>query len=88
MHHVELTESVRRLVTGAFAELQLAGGAELRETLLLHGGIYCGRRFELPGGHALWFFEEDQVKVYGAEGRLLRVIDRASAVSQPLRMAA
>src|SRR5262245_31745321 len=79
MRHAELTESVRRLVATAFEELGVDCGAELRETLLLREGNYCGRRFDLAGGHALWFFEEDQVKLYGAAGRVLRVIERVSA---------
>jgi hypothetical protein len=88
MHHAELTDSVRHLVAASFAELQFTDGNEPRETLLIRGGAYCGRRYESPGGHALWFFEEDQLKLFSADGRVLRVIERVSAASVPTRMAA
>ena len=88
MHHAELTESVRRYLADAFEQLRLDGGDAPRESLLIRDGAYCGRRFEAPGGHALWFFEEDQIKVFGADGRVLRVIHAASKLGVPTRMAA
>jgi len=88
MHHAELTESVRRLIADAFEQLRLIDGDALRESLLIREGAYCGRRFEAHSGHALWFFEEDQIKVFGAEGGVLRVIERVSAYTTAAKMAA
>lgn len=78
MRHAELIESVQGMIAAAFHQLRLSDDDCLRQSLLIRDGNYCGRRFEADGGHALWFFEEDQVKVFGADGRVLRVIDRAS----------
>ena len=49
------------------------------ESILIRDGYYCGRRFRLGELEAIWFVDEDQLKVYD-EGSLVRVID---SVSQP-----
>jgi hypothetical protein len=88
MHHAELTESVRQLIADAFLQWGLTGGDAPRESLLIRDGAYCGRRFDAQGGHALWFFEEDQVKLFGADGGVLRVIQNVSNLRSPMRAAA
>jgi hypothetical protein len=88
MHHAELTESVRRLIGDVFQQLRLSDEEAPRQSLLIRDGNYCGRRFETEGGHALWFFEEDQVKVFGADGRVLRVLERVSTYTTAVKMAA
>ncbi len=60
------------------AELGLRGEEGVRESILIRGGSYCGRKFESPLGHAIWFLEENQVKFF-AEGTLVKV----TAVSAP-----
>ncbi len=88
MRHAELIDSVRGLIADAFQQLRLSDDDCFRQSLLIRDGNYCGRRFEAERGHALWFFEEDQVKVFGADGRVLRVIERVSACTIATRMAA
>ena len=78
MSHAALTAAVRARVLQAFADLQLGSGEHLHETILIKGGNYCGRRFATDGGHAIWFAEEDQLKMCGADGRVLCVIESAS----------
>jgi hypothetical protein len=41
------------------------------ESLLIRRGFYCGRRFEFHPYHAIWFLEEDQLKIFAADDRLL-----------------
>lgn len=65
-----MTETVRALVRSTFAELGLDTTQPWRETVLIREGVYCGRRFDLPGGHAIWFVEEQQIKFYRGDGRL------------------
>lgn len=43
---------------------------EIRESILIREGFYCGRRFDFAGYRAVWFVEEDQVKIYGPDGAL------------------
>jgi len=88
MNHAETTESVRRLIADVFLQLRLSDDDATRQSLLIRDGNYCGRRFEADRGHALWFFEEDQVKVFGADGRVRRVIERVSTHSAAAKMAA
>jgi hypothetical protein len=87
MHHAQMTESVRRLVSQTFAELGVAPEGELRETILIRDGSYCGRRFENDHATAIWFVEEDQLKVYHADGSVARVLPVTAAAVQ-LRAAA
>jgi hypothetical protein len=86
MHHAQLTESVRCLVTEAFAELGSPPATEVRETILIRDGGYCGRRFENDQAAAVWFVEEDQLKVYRADGTIHRVMRLGRGI--PLRAAA
>ena len=88
MTHAEATDSVRRLIADVFQQLRLSDADATRESLLIREGNYCGRRFEADRGHALWFFEEDQVKVFGTDSRVLRVIERACLYSAATKMAA
>lgn len=44
---------------------------EIGESILIRDGFYCGRRFKLDDCSAVWFTEDDQVKIYDAESNLL-----------------
>ena len=79
--HNQLITQIRQLVYETFREFGLEGDVSPQETILVRKGIYCGRRFDAAGLHAIWFLEEDLVKFYGPEG-LLRQIDRP--VVEPL----
>jgi hypothetical protein len=87
MHHSQLTEAVRRQVADAFN----VGGQpaqELRETILISDGAYCGRRFDAPEGHAIWFVEEDQLKFYRPDGSVVQVVEPAAQFASATRIAA
>ncbi len=43
---------------------------QIRETVLVKFGMYCGRRFSYHGHVLTWFIEEDEVKLIGPDGRL------------------
>ena len=79
MRHLQLTDTVRRLVAEAFTDLGMLLGDELRETILIRDGGYCGRRFETDQATAIWFVEEGQLKVYRADGTLAQVIQPIEA---------
>ena len=88
MHQADITETVRDIAARTLAELRLSDGTPPRESVLLRDGIYCGRRFEAEHGDALWFFEEDELKIIGADGRVRRVIHSISRMTIPQRAAA
>lgn len=92
MPHVELTQHVRLLVAEAFARANMPQPQEFSESILIKAGNYCGRRFVASGGHAIWFVEENQIKLYSADGKLLQVISTLTPsvpfAAQPQRRAA
>lgn len=88
MHHAELTEFVRRRIALVFAELGDSSAGDLRESILIRDGSYCGRRFEANCGHAIWFVEENELKLYDQSGAIIRVLEPDAAQVRPLRMAA
>jgi hypothetical protein len=67
------TESVRHTIATALSNLGCDTSDGLHETILIRRGVYCGRRFESAGGCAVWFIEENQIKLYAADGSLLSV---------------
>jgi hypothetical protein len=75
MTHAQLTESVRAQVAETFATLGNQADGDVRESVLIRAGNYCGRRFSSEGLTAIWFVEENQVKFYGPNGQLLQVVD-------------
>tara|TARA_R110002111_G_scaffold10391_2_gene33565 strand:- start:35 stop:529 length:495 start_codon:yes stop_codon:yes gene_type:complete len=44
------------------------------ESILIRGEFYCGRRFRTSTHHAVWFIEEDQLKIYTVGGDLCSVL--------------
>lgn len=40
------------------------------ESLLIHGGTYCGKSFRCGAARAVWFVEEGEVKFYREGGML------------------
>jgi hypothetical protein len=87
MSHAELIQAVRSLATDVFLQLWRENTAP-REAILLHNGLYCGRKFEVPAGHAIWSFESDQLEIRSPDGAVQRVIERVSAVEPARRKAA
>ncbi len=68
MHYAHLTEEVRQHTRRRLEALGAAPGAELIETILIRDGYYCGRRFECDGFSAVWFVEENELKVHHRDG--------------------
>lgn len=44
---------------------------EVAESIMIRDGFYCGRNFRFASLRAVWFAEEEQVKIYDADGSLL-----------------
>jgi hypothetical protein len=88
MPHAQMIVAVRQLVAGA---LTCVGGDDsIRESILIRDGLYCGRRFETSAGYAIWFVEENQVKIFESAGRVIDVLhlDGAMPAPQTQRLAA
>ena len=73
------TESIRDLVHRTIQDLGLAAIQPLGESLLTLAGYYVGREFRFDGVRAVWIASQGQVKFYGDDGQLLRVLDVGQA---------
>jgi len=47
------------------------------EALLIRDGFFCGRRFRLANHQAVWFIEEDELKIRDAQGSVLVLLNAA-----------
>jgi hypothetical protein len=62
----------------------------IEESIMIRQGVYCGRRFQAATGYAIWFVEENQIKVFEDGGRLVDVLQVApeACAAPPQRLAA
>jgi hypothetical protein len=74
MQHAQALEAVRNAVRTSFIQLGVGKGFQLNEHILLRNDVYCGRRFLAEGLQAIWFVEEDQVKIHDKDGTVARVL--------------
>jgi hypothetical protein len=74
MQSASRLDRTRELVTDVFQQLISDVPLPLRETVLIRDGLYRGHRFHCERHSAVWFLEEDQIKFFGPDGRLLRVM--------------
>lgn len=72
-------------IRNAIATELLALGAgdvsDLRETILIRDGLFCGRKFQSQGFSVVWFMEENEIKFFGPTGQLLRATTPEHCVS-------
>ncbi len=75
MHHAQLTDYVRQLIRTNFSELGESLDLSPHETILIRQGYYCGRRFTVNEHEAIWFIEENQIKFYDMNGRVVQTTE-------------
>ena len=68
MHNDRQTIEVRSHVRGVFLQHGASQEDPIEEAILIRDGFYCGRRFQCGELKAVWFVEEDQLKIYNQEG--------------------
>ena len=68
MQNNHQTEEVRSHVRGVFLQHGASQEDPIEEAILIRDGFYCGRRFQCGELQAVWFVEEDQLKIYNQEG--------------------
>ena len=62
------TKEIRSHVRGIFLQHGASQEDPIQEAILIRDGFYCGRRFQCGELQAVWFVEEDQLKIYNQEG--------------------
>ena len=63
MQHAQLLERVRHIVRTKFTDLGVPSLEEFCETILVRDGYYCGRCFICGDYKAVWFIEEQLLKI-------------------------
>ncbi len=79
-------QRARLYVQTVFSQMKVSD--EIAESALIRDGIYCGHRFSAGNLSAVWFFEENEVKIYDEDRKLLRVESLQEEQAMPLRRAA
>jgi hypothetical protein len=88
MQQTSRTEWIRKVIRDTFTELGSATDDPPREALLIRDGTYCGHRFKRGSLEAVWFVEENQVKFYGTDGRVVKVVSPDGPPRGPRQKAA
>lgn len=63
--------AVRCLLETWRQDKQLDAAEEMSESILIRDGYYCGRRFKWGAFSAVWFAEEEQIKLFDDGGQLI-----------------
>ena len=66
-----MLERIRAAICVELAALGVTDLIDLRETILIRNGLYCGRKFQCQGHSVVWFVEENEIKFFGRSGNLL-----------------
>ncbi len=57
-------------------EEMAATNAIIREGMVIRDDFFLGRRFVTEGYDAIWFIEEDELKVFDSQGSVIQVMHR------------
>ena len=88
MNHGQTLDLVRGFVRRSFDRFGANVSEAICESILIRDGHYCGRRFDCAGCYAVWFIEENEVKLYDRQGALLDTQQPAAEQFERLRAAA
>lgn len=66
--------AIRKLVESTLKDAIGESATITGETLLIRAGHYCGHRYLSQHANAIWFREEQQIKVYNEAGHVVRVV--------------
>jgi len=73
--------AVRRCLDRWFETQHHDEDIDIRDAVLIRNGFYAGRRFELGQYRAVWFMEEDELKIQDASGTIVAKF-KAAEISQ------
>jgi len=70
--------AVRRCLDRWLENQQSDGDIEISDAVLIRGGFYVGRTFQLGPYRAVWFMEDDEVKIHNVAGAVVAKLDSAA----------
>lgn len=65
-------ERIRHAIAWQLGSLGVRDTSSMHETILIHNGLFCGRKFQCEEFEVVWFLEEDEIKFFSPCGELLR----------------
>lgn len=65
-------EKIRQAIAWQLGSLGVRDTSLMHETILIHNGLFCGRKFQCEEFEVVWFLEEDEIKFFSPCGDLLR----------------
>lgn len=68
-----LAVSVRQFILRTTNEAGIAPPAIQSEALLCRNGYVVGRQFNFDGARAVWFLDEERIKIYRGDGTVLEL---------------
>lgn len=66
-----MLEKIRVAISAELLSLGISDLSDLRETILIRDGLFCGRKFRCCGHSVVWFMEENEIKFFSPTGELL-----------------
>jgi len=66
-------EKTRRAIAWQLSRLGVRNPDSMHETILIHNGLFCGRKFHCEEYEVVWFLEEDEIKFFSPVGELLKL---------------
>ncbi len=66
-----MLERIRTAIAAELGRLGILNSNDLRETILIREGLYCGRKFQCHGFSVIWFIEENEVKFFAPNGTVM-----------------
>jgi hypothetical protein len=75
MTHDSRIEQIRAFVEQRLRAWGTNADQVLAEAVLIRDERYCGHRFQFGEYAAVWFVEENELKIYGSSGQILEVLD-------------
>ena len=71
MQHKAPVEQAREAIAWHLSSLGVNEPGNMRETMLIHNGLFCGRKYQCEDYEVVWFLEEDEIKFFSPIGELL-----------------
>lgn len=66
-----MLDKIRSAIASELLALGAKDVSDLRETILIRDGLFCGRKFQSHGFSVVWFMEENEIKFFSPTGQLL-----------------
>lgn len=75
-------ERIRQAIAWQLRSLGVQDADSMHESILIHNGLFCGRKFQCEAYEVVWFLEEDEIKFFSPCGDLLRSGSAVSCIEE------